>query len=95
MQVRILPLTHYNNGGSKMAVTGLGSGEYAISFPGGFTGEPESIKKTINSITKVNNGFIVEVGCQEFVFHTVKELTEAITLFYTDFDKAKAKYLEK
>ncbi len=78
-----------------MGVTGLKSGEYTISFPGGFIGEPESIKKTINSITKVNNGFIVEVGCQKFAFHTVKELTEAITLFYTDYEKAKEKYLEK
>ena len=66
-----------------------------ITFNSGFIGEPESIKKTISSITKVNNGFIVEVGCQKFAFHTVKDLTEAITLFYTDYEKAKEKYLEK
>jgi len=78
-----------------MDVIGLGSGEHTITFTNGFIGEPESIKKTINSITKVNNGFIVEVGCQKFAFHTVKDLTEAITLFYTDYEKAKAKYLEK
>lgn len=66
-----------------------------ITFTSGFIGEPESTKKTINSITKVNNGFIVEVGCQKFAFHTVKELIEAITLFYTDYEKAKEKYLEK
>lgn len=76
-----------------MALTSSGFGE--VILPNITFGAKPHQKKTINSITKVNNGFIVEVGCQKFTFHTVKELTEAITLFYTDFDKAKAKYLEK
>ena len=76
-----------------MAVTSSGLGEFF--FPNLINGAEPHQHKTIHSITKVNNGFIAEVGCQKFTFHTVKELTEAITLFYTDYEKAKEKYLEK
>ncbi|HDY87103.1 MAG TPA: hypothetical protein ENH82_03185 [bacterium] len=43
-------------------------------------------------INKVTNGFVVDIGCLKFVFNTVKQLTEAVNLYYTDIEKAKKKY---
>ncbi len=36
-------------------------------------------------IEYVNNGYLVEVGCEKFVFQEEKELIKALTLFYTDY----------
>jgi len=54
-----------------------------------------SQRNKISSIEKVNCGFIATVGCQRFVFKTIKELNEAIALFFTDYDKAAEKYLDE
>ena len=54
-----------------------------------------SQRNKISSIEKVNCGFIATVGCRRFVFKTIKELNEAIALFFTDYDKAAEKYLDE
>jgi len=46
-------------------------------------------------IEKVNNGFIVEVGCQEFVFNNEKEMFSALSEYYKDPKAAEEKYCAK
>lgn len=55
--------------------------------------EPESSKNYEVRIQKVENGFIVEVGCKTFVLTTTEELVNNLELFYTDFEAAKKKFL--
>jgi hypothetical protein len=47
------------------------------------------------TIKEVNNGFVVQAGCQEFVFSTRKALFNALELFYTDYEKAYKKYMKR
>ncbi len=44
-------------------------------------------------IQRVNNGFVVQVGCQSIAFETSEHLCAAIKLFYEDPAKARKKYL--
>ena len=44
-------------------------------------------------IQRVNNGFVVQVGCQTIAFETSEHLCAAIKLFYEDPAKARKKYL--
>lgn len=45
------------------------------------------------SIEDVANGFIARVGCQTFVFSSLRDMLEALELYYTDPDAATKKYL--
>lgn len=47
------------------------------------------------TINRVENGYIARVGCKTFVFKTVEELNEALTLYYTDYKAAYEKYVRK
>ena len=44
-------------------------------------------------IQRVNNGFVVQVGCQTIAFETSQHLCAAIKLFYKNPAKARKKYL--
>jgi len=52
-------------------------------------------KPTTLQIKEVENGFTVEAGCKIFVFENLKSLTAALTLFYTDYEKAYKKYVKE
>ena len=43
-------------------------------------------------IKKVENGFIVEVGCATFVSQDWKEISEGLRLYWEDPAKAQGKY---
>ena len=47
------------------------------------------------NISRVQNGFIVAVGCKRFVFPTIATLTQALKDFYTYPQKAYEKYCRK
>lgn len=47
------------------------------------------------TIQIVNNGFHIQVGCQEFVFTSEKELFQAISEYKKDPEKAQEKYCRK
>ena len=46
-------------------------------------------------IVRVENGFTVDVGCKQFVFHGIPNLTRAIDAFYTDPRAATEEYSRK
>lgn len=43
-------------------------------------------------IEKVNNGWIVKIGCTTFVFQAWSEVSEGLELFYKNPQKAQEKY---
>jgi hypothetical protein len=45
-------------------------------------------------IRPVYNGFVVTVGCQDFVFNSMESLVNHITNYYTNPDKYESKFLE-
>jgi hypothetical protein len=47
------------------------------------------------SISKVMNGFLVQVGCARFVSHKWKEVCEAIEFYWKDPVAAQDKYYNK
>lgn len=44
-------------------------------------------------INEVANGFIAKVGCQTFVFSNLRDLMEALEMYFTNPDAATKKYL--
>jgi hypothetical protein len=68
---------------------GMG-GDFGQSHQRGRPERPQKIE-----IKEANNGFIVQAGCQQFVFATHKSLLKALDLFYTDYDAAYKKYMKK
>jgi len=46
-------------------------------------------------IRKVENGFIVEIGCKTFVANTWSKASEGLELYFKDPDAAWKKYVEK
>jgi hypothetical protein len=47
------------------------------------------------SIQRAENGYIVNVGCKNFVFVTMNEMVDGITLYFTDEQAARLKYLKQ
>lgn len=46
-------------------------------------------------LKKADNGFVVKVGCVEFVAHTWKEVSDALQEYWTDPMAAETKYCKK
>jgi len=63
----------------------------AMEVPPAITAVDDCDRKV--QIQRVNNGFVVQVGCQSIAFETSDHLCAAIKLFYEDPAKARKKYL--
>ena len=63
----------------------------AMEVPPAITAVDDCDRKV--QIQRVNNGFVVVVGCQSIAFETSEHLCAAIKLFYEDPAKARKKYL--
>ena len=59
-------------------------------WPAEQTPPPEKVK-----ISKVHNGFIVEVGCVTAVFNTDKEMMKELNLYWKDPVKAEEEWTKK
>ena len=46
-------------------------------------------------IKQVENGYTVQAGCKTFVFPDLVEMQAAISLYFTDQQKAREKYCKK
>ena len=77
-------------GGFTMATT-LRTNSRDWMFSGPTTSPlPEKVK-----ISKVHNGFIVEVGCVTAVFNTDKEMMKELNLYWKDPVKAEEEWTKK
>jgi hypothetical protein len=45
-------------------------------------------------INKMTNGYLVKIGCKNFVFVSIEEMLADLELFYTDKTRAIEKYLK-
>ncbi len=73
-----------NGGGEVCAENGIGRGPATA---------PSIAQEAV--IRKVENGFIVQIGCKAFVSQSWPEVSEGLALFYSDTEAAYKKFLVK
>lgn len=71
-------------------ITTAGSVTYTLGGSAENSYYPEEVH-----IRKVNNGFIIQVGCQRFVAETWQKVTTGLGDYFKDPKKAEKKYTNK
>ena len=71
--------------------------EMAMEIPTPIDPEEESMQCRISpynlTIEQVNNGFIVKVGCQTFVFEKFETACKYMTMYYNDVEGTRKKHV--